>query len=134
MLAVNDRRGILLDRTVFYATGGGQPGDVGSLTRANGTIAIATTVYGETKADIIHADGQPVVIASRLLTDTPIPERTATTDFIHDASRKAREHNLRFFLFGSTEDVNAACAGFCFANVQTARVPLRGDEEARLCR
>lgn len=62
------------------------------------------------KADIIHADGQPVVIASRLLTDTPIPERSATTDFIHDAAKKARENNLRFFLFGSTEDVNAACA------------------------
>lgn len=62
------------------------------------------------KADLIHADGQPVVIASRLLTDTPIPERSATTDFIHDAAKKARENNLRFFLFGSTEDVNAACA------------------------
>jgi len=63
-----------------------------------------------TKADLIHADGQPVVIASRLLTDTPIPERSATTDFIHDASKKARDYNLRFFLFGSTEEVNAACA------------------------
>jgi exopolysaccharide biosynthesis WecB/TagA/CpsF family protein len=62
------------------------------------------------KADLIHADGQPVVIASKLLTDTPIPERTATTDFIHDAAIKARENNLRFFLFGSTEAVNAACA------------------------
>ena len=62
------------------------------------------------KADLIHADGQPVVIASKLLTDTPIPERTATTDFIHDAAIKARESHLRFFLFGSTEEVNAACA------------------------
>jgi UDP-N-acetyl-D-mannosaminuronic acid transferase (WecB/TagA/CpsF family) len=62
------------------------------------------------KADLIHADGQPIVIASRLLTETPIPERSATTDFIHDASKKARDHNLRFFLFGSTEAVNAACA------------------------
>ncbi len=60
-------------------------------------------------ADLIHADGQPVVLASKL-TATPIPERCATTDFIHDASLKAREHNLRFFLFGSTEAANAACA------------------------
>ena len=62
------------------------------------------------KADLVHADGQPVVIASRLLTDAPIPERSATTDFIHDASSEARAHDLRFFLFGSTEDVNAECA------------------------
>src|ERR1051326_1759177 len=32
-------------------------------------------------ANLIHADGQPVVIASRLLTRNPIPERSATTDF-----------------------------------------------------
>jgi N-acetylglucosaminyldiphosphoundecaprenol N-acetyl-beta-D-mannosaminyltransferase len=62
------------------------------------------------KADLVHADGQPVVIASRLLTDAPIPERSATTDFIHDASIEARRNDLRFFLFGSTEDVNAECA------------------------
>ena len=37
--------------------------------------------------DIIHADGQPVVFASKLLTTSPIPERSATTDFIHDAAR-----------------------------------------------
>ena len=61
-------------------------------------------------ADIIHADGQPVVMASKLMTGTPIPERTATTDFIHDAAGLARENGLRFFLFGSTEEVNARCA------------------------
>jgi len=61
-------------------------------------------------ADIVHADGQPVVIASKLMTKTPIPERTTTTDFIHDAAKVAREHGLRFFLFGSTEAVNAQCA------------------------
>ncbi|MBE0691483.1 MAG: alanyl-tRNA editing protein [Aquamicrobium sp.] len=50
-----DGRGILLDRTVFYATSGGQPGDTGFLVRADGSrIAISGTVTGETKDEIVH--------------------------------------------------------------------------------
>ncbi|MCR4268156.1 alanyl-tRNA editing protein [Nitratireductor sp. ZSWI3] len=63
VLAVNERGGILLDRTVFYATSGGQPGDTGLLTRADGSvIEVAATVTGETKDEIIHvpAAGQAV--------------------------------------------------------------------------
>ncbi|HEU0096962.1 MAG TPA: WecB/TagA/CpsF family glycosyltransferase [Rhizomicrobium sp.] len=62
------------------------------------------------QADIIHADGQAAVFASRLLTRTPIPERSATTDFIHDAAKMAAEHGLRFFLLGATEEANAEAA------------------------
>jgi misacylated tRNA(Ala) deacylase len=61
VLEVNERGGIVLDQTVFYATGGGQPGDTGKLILADGTqIAIATTVYGEDKTTIVHvpAEGQ----------------------------------------------------------------------------
>jgi exopolysaccharide biosynthesis WecB/TagA/CpsF family protein len=61
------------------------------------------------QADIIHADGQAAVFASRM-TRTPIPERSATTDFIHDASRLAAQHGLRFFLLGATEEGNAEAA------------------------
>lgn len=39
--------GIVLDRTVFYARGGGQPGDVGRLRWDGGETAIADTVKGE---------------------------------------------------------------------------------------
>lgn len=53
--AVNERGGILLDRTIFYATSGGQPGDTGRLVRADGSaIAIAATITGESKDEIIH--------------------------------------------------------------------------------
>lgn len=61
------------------------------------------------QADIIHADGQAAVFASRM-TRTPIPERSATTDFIHDAARLAAQYGLRFFLLGATEEANAEAA------------------------
>lgn len=55
VVAINQRGGILLDRTIFYATSGGQPGDTGRLLRAGGeSLAIAATVTGETKDEIIH--------------------------------------------------------------------------------
>src|ERR1700738_1517014 len=50
-----DDRGIRLDRTVFYPTGGGQPGDTGVLRIATGqTIAIADTVKGGGPDEVIH--------------------------------------------------------------------------------
>ena len=53
--------GVVLDRTVFYAASGGQPGDSGHLERADGSlIPIATTIHPEgDKTRIVHvpADG-----------------------------------------------------------------------------
>src|SRR4029077_18500611 len=50
-----DERGIRLDRTVFYPTGGGQPGDTGVLRLASGAvIAIADTLKGEAPDEVIH--------------------------------------------------------------------------------
>jgi misacylated tRNA(Ala) deacylase len=42
-----DAAGIALDRTVFYARGGGQPGDTGTLRWAGGETPIADTIKGE---------------------------------------------------------------------------------------
>jgi misacylated tRNA(Ala) deacylase len=48
-----DEKGIRLDRTVFYPTGGGQPGDCGTLTLPEGqSIAIRDTVKADD--DIAH--------------------------------------------------------------------------------
>jgi misacylated tRNA(Ala) deacylase len=74
IVAVNDRGGIILDRTVFYPTGGGQPGDSGLLKFPDGReIQIATTVKGgpEDGADtIVHvpAEGSAVPAAGDSVT------------------------------------------------------------------
>lgn len=64
MAALTPEGGIVTDRTVFYATAGGQPGDRGVLVRADGgEIALATAVYGPDKAGIIHV---PATLAGAL--------------------------------------------------------------------
>jgi len=50
--AITDRGAIVLDRTVFYPTGGGQPGDRGAIRWEGGETAIATTV--KEGDDILH--------------------------------------------------------------------------------
>jgi misacylated tRNA(Ala) deacylase len=56
VVAVTEHGGIVLDRTVFYATSGGQPGDAGELTTENGTrVPIETAIYTDTaKSEIAH--------------------------------------------------------------------------------
>lgn len=45
--SINDLGGIVLDASIFYPTGGGQPGDTGSLSWEGGACEIVTTVKGE---------------------------------------------------------------------------------------
>lgn len=54
VMTINERRGIVLDRTVFYATGGGQPGDCGRLSASSGDVTVATAVYGDDRSQIVH--------------------------------------------------------------------------------
>jgi misacylated tRNA(Ala) deacylase len=64
VVSINDLGGIVLDRTIFYPTGGGQPGDTGLLRTADGTeIRIATTVKGDGEENVVHvpnADQPPL--------------------------------------------------------------------------
>ncbi|MFQ5994872.1 MAG: alanyl-tRNA editing protein [Acidiferrobacterales bacterium] len=64
VVTIADESGVTLNRTVFYPMGGGQPGDLGVLRRADGTtVKIVDTRKGEQPAQIVHvtADGAPLL-------------------------------------------------------------------------
>lgn len=64
-----DGSGIVLDRTVFYPKGGGQPGDTGALTTADGRVVaiVATVGVGD---GILHvpADDAPALAVGEAVT------------------------------------------------------------------
>ncbi len=46
--------GVILDRTVFYARAGGQPGDTGTLTWPSGQVTVTETVVDTDRTGIVH--------------------------------------------------------------------------------
>ena len=59
-------------------------------------------------ADLINADGQPLVVASRYFSKAPLPERVATTDLYPLVAQLAQETGATFYLLGASEEVNRA--------------------------
>jgi misacylated tRNA(Ala) deacylase len=58
VLGTTPEGGVILDRTVFYAQGGGQPGDVGALVKGDGErIEVTNTVYGSDRSQVAHLVG-----------------------------------------------------------------------------
>ncbi|WP_071675410.1 alanyl-tRNA editing protein [Nioella nitratireducens] len=58
VLRLTDEGGVVLDASLFYAQGGGQPGDSGTLDWDGGRLTVATTVKGET-GEIILVPAEP---------------------------------------------------------------------------
>ena len=62
IVALSPDGGIILDRTVFYAAGGGQPGDSGRLEVVGGpALQIETTVYDRESGALLHVPSEPVL-------------------------------------------------------------------------
>jgi len=83
------------------------------VTSANGQVLSMCAASADIRslflrADLIHADGMPIVFASRLLCRAPLPERVATTDLFHDVAKIAPEYDMRFYMLGATPAVIAA--------------------------
>jgi exopolysaccharide biosynthesis WecB/TagA/CpsF family protein len=83
------------------------------LTSANGEVLARCSTEPMTErlfraADLINADGQPLVTVSRFKSSTPLPERVATTDLFEVVARKAAAAGLSFYMFGADEVENAA--------------------------
>jgi N-acetylglucosaminyldiphosphoundecaprenol N-acetyl-beta-D-mannosaminyltransferase len=83
------------------------------LTSANGEVLARCSTEPMTdrlfrSADLINADGQPLVTVSRFKSSTPLPERVATTDLFHVVARKAQAAGLTFYMLGADEAENAA--------------------------
>ena len=57
-------------------------------------------------ADLISADGQPMVFLSRFFGRRRLPERVATTDLFHGLARAAAQQGLTFYMLGATEEEN----------------------------
>lgn len=66
VVAHTDQGGVVLDQSLFYPTGGGQPGDRGMLLWDGGDMAVATTAKGEDGAIVLvpgQGQGLPPVAA-----------------------------------------------------------------------
>jgi len=68
--------GIFLDRTVFYARGGGQPGDIGTITWDGGSVEIV---------DTIRRDGKPFHVVTE---GSSLPEPGVPVEGIIDWERR----------------------------------------------
>jgi N-acetylglucosaminyldiphosphoundecaprenol N-acetyl-beta-D-mannosaminyltransferase len=83
------------------------------ITSANGEVLARCSTEPMTErlfraADLINADGQPLVTVSRFKSKMPLPERVATTDLFDVVARKAAAAGLTFYMFGADEAENEA--------------------------
>ena len=68
--------GVVLDRTVFYARGGGQPGDSGSLRWGHRSAPVLDTVKDRQAGEVLHViEGEPPSVGQPLVCELDWPRR-----------------------------------------------------------
>jgi N-acetylglucosaminyldiphosphoundecaprenol N-acetyl-beta-D-mannosaminyltransferase len=80
------------------------------ITSANGQVISMCARDAGTRelflsADLIHADGMPLVFASRVMSRVALPERVATTDLFHDVAAAAQARGASFYFLGAAAGV-----------------------------
>ncbi len=109
MLALD--RAATADLVVALATARRGESEPVTIASANGEVisrcaADARIADLHREMDIINADGQSLVFASRLFCDRPLPERVATTDFFHDVVRLGLGQGLTHYMLGASPEEN----------------------------
>jgi N-acetylglucosaminyldiphosphoundecaprenol N-acetyl-beta-D-mannosaminyltransferase len=74
------------------------------------------------KADLVVADGAPVVWLSRIASSAPLPERVAGSDLFWELARVSGESSLRLFFLGGAPGSAAKAAEIACQRYAGARV------------
>ena len=96
-----DEHGIRLDQTIFYPTGGGQPGDTGTLISDGHSISVITTQKGYNHHDIVHVP-EPGV---------PLPISGTSVEVLLDWDRRYRHMRMHTCLHLLCAVVRGAVTG-----------------------
>ena len=70
-------QGVVLDRSIFYARSGGQPGDTGLLAWEGGRAAVAEAIKGEGDTIILPLDSAPPALGTLVTASIDWPRRHA---------------------------------------------------------
>lgn len=96
--------------------------DVALMREQNVAPKFSTTAKGQTlplmrrdaefaaalrKADSIAPDGASILWGAKYFAKRPLPERVATTDVFHNLACAAQDHDVSFYMFGASPEVNA---------------------------